>query len=296
MEDTRPVVVVHGGAGRVPEARRAAHERGCRAAALAGLEALRAGGSALDAVQAAVEALESNPIFNAGTGACLDAEGRIRLDASIMEGESLRAGAVAALPPFEHPVAIARAVLEDGRHVFYVGEAAARWAEAHGFVRSTLEAMRTEAAVEQLARFREGRAVEEWAGDTVGAVACDASGRVAAATSTGGTVGKLPGRVGDTPIVGAGTYADGLLGACSATGLGESILRSVLARDAVDRLKEGRLPGEAAEAAIARLAERTGGRAGLILVDRRGRVGMAWNTATMSHAVARLDEDVRSGC
>ncbi len=296
MAQVGPVVVVHGGAGRVPEARRAAHAAGCREAALAGLDVLRRGGGALDAVQAAVEALESNPTFNAGTGACLDAEGRIRLDASIMEGAGLRAGAVAALPPFEHPVAIARAVLEDGRHLLYVGEAAARWAEAHGFEPSTLEAMRTAAAEELLERFRRGQAVEEWAGDTVGAVARDAEGRLAAATSTGGTVGKLPGRVGDTPIVGAGTYADNLLGACSTTGLGESIIRAVLARDAVDRLCGDAPPQEGAEAAIERLAARTGGRAGLILVDRIGRVGMAWNTETMSHAVARLDGEVRSGC
>ena len=291
-----PVVVVHGGAGRVPPARREAHAEGCRKAALAGLRVLEAGGSALDAVVAAVETLEDDPIFNAGNGACLDAEGRIRLDASVMEGSGLRAGGVASLPPFRHPVAIARRVLEEGRHVLFVSEEAARWAEAHGFEPSTLEAMRTQAAVEQLERFRAGQAVEEWAGDTVGAVACDAAGRLAAATSTGGTVGKLPGRVGDTPIVGAGTYADDLLGACSTTGLGETIIRAVLARDAVDRLRDGTEPQAAAEAAIARLAERVDGRAGLILVDRRGRVGMHWNTQTMSHAVARAGEPVQAGC
>jgi len=286
----RPVVLVHGGAGHIAEDRRAAHVAGAKRAADAGLAALLEGASALDAAVRAVEVLEDDPQFNAGTGASLTEDGRIELDAAVMDGATLRAGAVAALPPFRNPIRIARAVLDDARHVLYCADGAAAFARAHGFTPSTLDAMRTKHAEERLRLCLEGRADPSWAGGggTVGAVAIDRDGHLAAATSTGGTVGKHAGRIGDTPIVGAGTYADDETGACSATGTGEHILRVCLSRATCDLLRTGVAAPEAARAAISMLGARIeGGSGGLILVDREGRIGTAWNTSTMTWAAAR---------
>jgi beta-aspartyl-peptidase (threonine type) len=289
-----PVVLVHGGAGDVPEELRAAHAEGCRAAAAAGLEVLRATGSALAAVVRAVEVLEDDPRFNAGTGACLTEEGTLELDASVMEGTGLRAGAVCSLPPFRNPVRVARAVLDEGRHVLYAAEGASRFAAAHGFLPADPASMITPAARARLDAVLAGRAERGWAGGTVGAVACDAEGRVAAATSTGGMVAKRRGRVGDSPIVGAGTYADDECGAASATGEGESILRLGLTRYACDLLRSGLTAQQAAEVAVARLGARLHASGGLVLVDAQGRTGVARNTRTMSWAEAR-EGDLRSG-
>ncbi|MDB4997460.1 MAG: L-asparaginase [Myxococcaceae bacterium] len=278
-------VLVHGGAGDVPMAKRAEHIEGCRLAAAAGAEILAAGGSALDAVQRAVEVLESDPRFNAGVGACLTEAGTIELDAAIMEGTHLGAGGVCALPPFLHPVAIARAILDEGEHVLYAGTGAARFAEAHGFTPSTDTAMITEnSRVKwEIARMRAER--PSWAGGTVGAVARDASGHTAAATSTGGRVNKRLGRVGDSPIPGAGNYADDEAGACSNTGDGEAVLRVCLAKTAIEWMRAGASAEEAAQRAVVHLG-RIDGRGGIILVDREGRLGLARSTATMTWAAA----------
>ncbi len=291
----RQVVLVHGGAGDVPEGARAAHAEGCRLAAVAGEAVLRETGSALEAVVRAVQVLEDDARFNAGTGACLDEEGALSFDASVMEGTQLRAGGVCAMPAFRNPIHIARAVLEDARHVLYAGEGAARFARARGFAPVEPSAMITEAARERLAKVLAGRADRGWAGGTVGAVACDAAGRVAAATSTGGMVAKRLGRVGDSPILGAGTYADDESGAASATGEGEAILRLGLTRHACELLRSGLSAQEAADAAIARLGQRLGASGGIIVVDSLGRLGHARNTATMSWGLARDGEDAHCG-
>lgn len=277
-------LLVHGGAGDVPAERVARHVEGCRAAAQAGADVLRAGGSALDAVERAVCAMEDDPSFNAGTGACLNEDGRIELDASIMEGAHLRAGGVCALPPFLHPVSIARAALEDGQHVLYAGPGAARFAVAKGFTPSTDEAMTTEIARSRWAAVRGKTGHDGWAGGTVGAVARDARGLVAAATSTGGRINKRAGRVGDSPVLGAGNYADDDGGACSVTGDGEAVLRLCLAKSAVDAMRAWAHPEEAARAAIRQMARRVSGTGGIILVDRMGRLGFARNTKTMTWA------------
>jgi len=279
-------VLVHGGAGDVAHDRVAIHVDGCRAAAEAAAEVLRAGGSALDAVEKAVALMEDNPCFNAGTGACLNADGLVELDAAVMEGTGLRAGSVCALPPFLHPVAIARAVLQDGRHVLYAGQGAARFALEKGFAASSSEAMTTETARTRLALARAKGGADGWAGGTVGAVARDARGGVAAATSTGGRVNKHAGRVGDSPVPGAGNYADDDGGACSVTGDGEAVLRLCLAKGAVDQLRARTHPEEAARAAVRLLGARLSGTGGLILVDRAGRLGLARNTRTMTWAAA----------
>lgn len=281
-----PLVLVHGGAGARP-ADAGPMAEGCRRAAEAGVAVLHAGGSVLDAVVAAVAVLEDDPWFNAGTGAALREDGSVSLDAAVVVGDGLLAGGVAALPPFRHPIEVARAVLAEGRHVLYVGEAAARWAEEAGFERLPADALTTERSRARLAQQRTGRTGElPSALDTVGAVAVDARGRVAAGTSTGGVVGARPGRVGDSPIPGAGCSADDEAGACSTTGEGEAILRVGLAHDAIARLAGGADPQGAADAAVARLGERTGGLGGCIVVAPDGRIGVARNTPGMPWAAA----------
>jgi beta-aspartyl-peptidase (threonine type) len=219
-------VLVHGGAGAVPEARREAHVQGClQAARLAG-ELLRGGASALDAAEAAVRALEDDPLFNAGTGAALNAEGKVEHDASIMEGAELRAGAVCALQGFAAPISVARAALEDGLHLLYAGPGARAFALRRGFSPVPDEQLITEAARAALEKARADPAAMGWAGGTVGAVVIDRRGDLAAATSTGGLVNKSPGRVGDSPLIGAGTYADNEAGAVSTTGHGEGMIGS----------------------------------------------------------------------
>ena len=282
-EDADFCIVVHGGAGDIPEDKRAAHADGCATAARAGAEVLAKGGSALDAAQRAVQVLEDDPRFNAGTGACLTESGALELDASIMNGADLAAGAVCALPPFKNPIAIARAVLEDGRHLLYASEGAARFALEHGFSRSSFDAMVTPAVRERFERGRGGKA-EGYAGSTVGAVARDKRGHVAAATSTGGTFFKRDGRVGDTPVVGAGTYADDGAGAGSATGIGEAIMRVCMTKSAIESMRAGATPEGSARAAADLLAGRGRGSGGIILLDARGRWGFARTTSTMSWA------------
>jgi hypothetical protein len=177
-------ILTHGGAGRVPAEHHEAREFGRRRAAGRAAELLGAGGNALDAAQRAVEVLEDNPRFNAGTGGALNSEAHLEFDAAVMDGADLRAGAVCSLPPFDHPVAVARAVLAEGLHVMHAGRGAARFAERAGFVPADEAAMITEAARERLRQARVAGDVQVWAGDTVGAVAVDAEGNLAAATST----------------------------------------------------------------------------------------------------------------
>ena len=283
-------LIVHGGAGDVPAAAAAAQVVSCERVAAEAARILAAGGSALDAVQRAVELLESDPLFNAGTGACLDADGRLSLDASIMDGADLRAGAVCALPAFEHPIAIARRVMDDTPHVLLAGEGATRFALAQGFTRADEEAMITEASRKRWKQARENKGVEGWAGGTVGAAARDARGHVAAATSTGGMVNKRVGRVGDSPLIGAGTYADDEAGACSTTGHGEAMIRILAAKRAVDGMRDAR-PEASARAAMAHMHARTAQTGGVILVGNDGSLGLARTTRTMTWAAICSDAD-----
>lgn len=276
-------ILVHGGAGDIAEARIASRVAGCERAAAVGAAVLAAGGSALDAVERAVAALEEDPLFNAGTGSSLDEEGGLALDASIMDGRTLGAGAVCALPAFKSPIAIARTVMEKTRHVLLAGEGAARFAVAHGFERVDPATMITDDARAKLTAARAAPSGATASGGTVGAVARDVHGHVAAATSTGGMVNKLVGRVGDSPLVGAGTYADDTRGACSTTGHGEGMIRVCLAKTAVDRTLDA-TPMEAARSSLAMMLTRTEATGGAIIAHRDGSLGMARTTRAMTWA------------
>jgi len=229
-------------------------------------------------VRATIE-LENDPVFNAGVGSCLNQEGNVEVDASLMDGATFRAGAVGAVRNLRNPILLARAVMEAGRHVFLVGDGAERFARAQGFPVATHEELVT---ARQLQRWQAAQTAGE--PGTVGAVALDEAGHLAAATSTGGIFNKQPGRVGDSAVIGAGTYADDTLGAGSATGEGEAILRTTLTRTALELLRDGRDPTRAARAAVALLRQRTGREGGLILLDPLGRRGYAYNTPAMSVA------------
>jgi beta-aspartyl-peptidase (threonine type) len=236
------------------------------------------GGSALDAVETAVRVLEDHPSFNAGRGSALTSAGTIEMDASLMDGDRLDCGAVAAVSRIANPISLARRVLDDGRHILLVGEGALAFARAAGIAECDPLTLVTE---RQRARWLAGRQASEPAKGTVGAVAIDRRGTAAAATSTGGTYGKLPGRVGDSALIGSGTYADSATGAVSCTGDGEGIIRVVLARRALDYLKDADDPRYAARVAVDLLVDEGRGEGGLIVVDWRGRMGYAHSTPLM---------------
>jgi len=277
-------IAVHGGAGPfTPDDQPAAMERGCVLAARAGHVLLRSGASALDAVVEAVAILEDDPLFNAGTGSVLNEHGEVEMDASVMEGEKLRAGAVALVRTVKNPVRLARAVMERTAHLFLAGSGARALAQEAGLQEQDPRAFVVPRMAARWERERLKRHPLPAAPGTVGAVALDAHGHVAAATSTGGTSFKKRGRIGDTPLIGCGTYADDRTGAASATGHGEAIIKVVLAKAACDAVEEGFSAERAVAAAIARL-ERVGGGAGLILIDRQGGIGVSCNTERMARA------------
>lgn len=287
-----PAVVVHGGAGTPKDADPLRYFEGTRKAAEAGLRVLLQGGSALDAAQAAAVVLEDDPAFNAGTGAALTSEGEVELDASCMDGTTLRAGAVACVKTIKNPILVARRVCDDTPHVLICGSGAEAFARECGISQVANESLVTPRQrtrwqeLHELAAKEGADSVRKKLG-TIGAVAVDGNGHVAACTSTGGTMYKRPGRVGDTPIIGAGTYADDHEAAASSTGFGEAILKVTMARAACVRVREGSSPRAAAVAAVGLLRERAHGEGGIIVAGPDGRLGWAYNTARMSRALIR---------
>src|SRR6266446_5944959 len=272
MTSRVPALIVHGGAGADPGDAPEELARGIADALDAGWRALAGGGRALDAVEAAVRALEDHPRFNAGRGSVLTAAGTVEMDASIMEGDTLRNGAVAAVPGIRNPISLCRRILEDGRHALFAGPGALEQARALGVPVCDPAELVTDRRLRQLAAVQPG---------TVGAVALDRAGTIAAATSTGGTAGKLPGRVGDSALIGCGTYAESTLGGVSCTGDGEAIIRVALARRTLEILKSVGDPTHAAEVAQSVLVEEGRGQGGLIVMDWRGRMGWARSTVLM---------------
>jgi beta-aspartyl-peptidase (threonine type) len=309
-------MIVHGGAWDIPADQVEPHRAGCRTALAAGWAILSAGGDALAACEAAVRIMEDDPIFDAGTGSVLTTEGTVELDAAVMDGRTLRYGAVANLRRVRNPITLARHVLT-GPGTFLVGAGAEQFATSVGL--PLIE--NHELIVE-----RERRLWEEWRAsgtaptqygsptpgdqerppssahavgghDTVGAIALDQSGNLVAANSTGGTPFKLPGRIGDTPMVGCGLYADALWGAAVCTGWGESIVRVALARRAVELLERRLPPQSAAEVAIRTLSRSVaGGSGGCIILTPGGRIGLAWNTRHMAYAYQYEGGEPTSGC
>ena len=293
-------IIVHGGAGKVSSDRIEGAQAGCKKAALIGWQILQAGGTALDAVEAAVRSLEDTPLFNAGTGACLNSDGNIQLDAGIMEGYTLKVGAVAGVELIKNPISLARKVLESP-HVMLVCKGAQDFAQEQGIALCAFADLLTERQyklwLENKAQAGNGSEEEvrhhrrevsylparEEKHGTVGAVALDMPGRLAAATSTGGLHNNHPGRVGDSPLVGCGFYADENA-AISCTGDGEDFMRLLIAKRAADFVARGNTAREAAEAAIALLGAKATGTGGLIVVDRKGNAGFAWNSQNLSHA------------
>jgi len=270
-KSNRIAILVHGGAG--PKAAGKAELRVLAAALEAGLSLLNGGGASLDAVETAIRILEDSGRFNAGQGSLLQLDGRCRMDASLMEGRALKAGAVAGIENVKNPIRAARLVMENTPHVLMAGNGAGRLARIF-----KIERVRPPSP-DSLKRLRKtlrsgGEAVglfnEIYGHETVGAVALDESGSLAAGASTGGISAMLPGRVGDTPLIGSGTYADDDAGAVSMTGLGETIIRAGLAKEICDHLINGHSPKRAAQKALKRLLKRIRGEAGAIVLDRRG--------------------------
>lgn len=282
----RPVIVVHGGAWYIPPRLHAAYQEGCRRAALLGWECLTNGGSALDAVETAVVSLENETTYDAGRGSYFNAADEVEMDAIIMDGRTLTFGAVAAIQQVLNPVRVARLVMERTPHHFIVGQGATAFAREMGLLADPGVAVGKRELEE-----------EEWTppGDTVGAVALDLDGNLAAATSTGGTPNKHPGRVGDSPLVGCGAYADNLAGAAGATGSGEQLMRIVISKAVCDRMAAGLPAQQAVEEAIRLLQRRVNGYGGLIAIDRAGRVGLAHNTPNLAYAYRLPEREIVVG-
>ena len=298
-----PVLVVHGGAWDTPADMVEAHLQGVRHALAQGWRVLERGGSSLDAVQTAVVCMEDDETFDAGRGSFLTRDGHVQLDALLMDGGTLRAGGVGCVEHIRNPIKAARIVLEESPHVYFVAEGAERFVQQHG-----MELCRNEDLIieRELARLKDAQAREaagkpdltfagpQFGHDTVGAVALDANGNIAAGTSTGGTLNKTPGRVGDSSLIGCGCYADNQSGAASLTGWGEPIMKLVLAKWATDRVGQGQAPDITANEALQYLHRRLQGHGGMILLDGKGRYGIAHNTPKMAWA-AQTTERADSG-
>jgi L-asparaginase / beta-aspartyl-peptidase len=295
----KPVLLIHGGAWAMPDEAVAAHEAGIANALAAGYALLEKGATAVDAVEAAVAVMEDDETFDAGRGSFLTQDGRVQMDALLMNGANLRTGGVACVERLRNPIRAARLVLDKSPHVYFVATGAERFARQHGMALCDNTELVIPREQERLYKAQEaelaGLRDTTFSGplqippddphashDTVGAVALDVEGNIAAGTSTGGTLNKAPGRVGDSSLIGCGCYADNLSAAVSLTGWGEPIMKLVLGKWAVDRVAAGASPQEAAQAAIDYLFERLGGHGGIILLGPDGRVGVAYNTPRMA--------------
>src|SRR5262250_1640262 len=277
-----------------------AHRNGVEKALAEGWRVLERGGKALDAVQAAIVSMENDETFDAGRGSFLTRDGRVQLDALMMDGATMRAGGVGCVEHVRNPIQAARLVLDDSPHVYFVGEGAERFAQEHGIKLCRNEELVIPREVQRLKQALEQEAAGHpdlsFAGpktshDTVGAVALDADGNIAAGTSTGGTLNKDPGRVGDSSLIGCGCYADNESAAASCTGWGEPIMKLVLAKWAADRVRTGGAPDATANEAMTYLKARLNGHGGIILLDGQGRFGVSHNTPRMAWAYKNISRE-----
>jgi beta-aspartyl-peptidase (threonine type) len=303
-EAGRVAIAIHGGAGTISPAemtpeREQAFRSKLEEAVTAGHSVLSAGGTSLSAVTAAINVMEDSPLFNAGKGAVFNAAGQNELDASIMDGASLEAGAVAAVHRIRNPIDLALRVLTDSRHVMMIGDGAEQFAAEQGFEFVEPGYFHTEHRWEALqkARARESAGSPQDGGfySTVGAVALDGAGNLAAGTSTGGMTNKRWGRVGDSPIIGAGTYADNDSCAVSGTGHGEYFIRWVVAYNICNRVAAGATVAEAGEAVVNDLLVEVGGEGGVIIMDAQGNIAMPHNTPGMYRASIGPDGELFIG-
>ena len=290
----RPSIIVHGGAWDIPPDLERAHRQGTKRAVEAGWAVLASGGSAMDAVEAAIVVMEDDETFDAGRGSFLNAEGQVELDAGFMDGAQLQVGAVAGVQFIRNPIRLARAVMENSEHVLLIGPGAQRFAQRMGFPSCDLTDLAVPREFERWQKLLYNRTYSarqafDRPADTVGCVALDQAGHIAAGTSTGGTPNKMPGRVGDVPMVGCGFYADDEFGGASTTGWGESIAKVLLARLALHWLQQTGDPQAAAQSAIQILSEKVNGLGGVILLSPEGRPGWHYNTPRMAYAYRTAD-------
>ena len=297
-----PVLVVHGGAWAMPDDMVQAHLQGVRNALIAGWRVLERGGPALDAVEEAVVIMEDDETFDAGRGSFLNRDGKVQLDALIMDGSTLRAGGVGCVERLKNPIRAARKILSESPHVYFVAEGAEQFAAEHGVALCRNEDLVVAREVERLREYQELAArgsandgedlfAPSISHDTVGAVALDRGGNIAAATSTGGTLNKAPGRLGDSSLIGCGCYADNLSAAASTTGWGEPIMKLVLAKWTADRVSAGNLPEWAAQEAMNYLKQRLNGHGGIIVLNAQGQFGIAHNTPRMAWACKTAEKE-----
>ncbi|HTR81824.1 MAG TPA: isoaspartyl peptidase/L-asparaginase [Bacteroidota bacterium] len=284
--------IVHGGAWDIPDDLVEAHRHGVRTALAVGWQILSKGGSAVEAVEKAINAMEDDPTFDAGRGSFVNAAGEIELDASIMNGTTFRAGAIAAVRNIRYPVSLARIIMDTSEHILLAGDGAVQFAREHGIEQCAKEDLLV------------GRELERWKSaqhtsgfstkdafrkkiphDTVGAVALDQNGVIVSGTSTGGTPHKYPGRVGDSPLIGCGTYADSAIGGASCTGWGEAIIKVVLAKTVIDMMDHnGGDALSAAKRSIERLEKKADGFGGVIVLNKSGAPAAFYNTPRMARA------------
>ncbi|XP_038593213.1 isoaspartyl peptidase/L-asparaginase [Micropterus salmoides] len=288
-----PVLVVHGGAGHIPKERSEKSTSGVCSAARAGYVILQGGGSSMDAVVEAVTQLENNPAFNAGCGSVLNIKGEVEMDAIVMDGKTLGSGAVSAVRNIANPIQLARLVMDKTTHACLTAEGASQFARAMGVPEVPQESLITE-----YSRMRwkknlapDANPVECHMGKmgTVGAVAVDSEGNIACATSTGGMLNKMEGRVGDTPCIGCGGYADNKIGAVSTTGHGEAIMKVTLARLILFHMEQGQSVKAANEKALAYMKSRVGGMGGVVTVDPQGHWDASFSSLQMAWAAAQKD-------
>jgi len=286
-------LIVHGGAWDIPDAEVEAHRKGCLTALKVGWNILKTGGSAIDAVEQTVRIMEDDETFDAGYGSHLNQLGIVELDASIMVGTSLKCGAVAAVHEVKNPISLARTIMDESEHVLLVGEGAERYAAQHGISLcdpKSLISPREQKRWNVLKLYKGFKTCDAFRkknmpSDTVGAVARDANGEICAGNSTGGTINKYMGRVGDTPLIGCGTYADSDIGCVSTTGWGEAIIKIVMAKTIIDFMDmNGGQPQPAIEKALGQLHRKVDGFGGAIALNKDGVIGVAYNTPRMARA------------
>ncbi|XP_008428565.2 isoaspartyl peptidase/L-asparaginase isoform X1 [Poecilia reticulata] len=288
-----PVVVVHGGAGQIPKERSDLSTSGVCSAARSAYAVLQGGGSSMDAVVEAVMLLENNPSFNAGCGSVLNMKGEVEMDALVMDGKTLSSGAVSAVRNIANPIQLARLVMDQTSHACLTAEGASQFARSLGVPEAPQESLITE-----YSRMRwkknlapDANPVECQMGKmgTVGAVAVDTDGNVACATSTGGMLNKMEGRVGDTPCIGSGGYADNMSGAVSTTGHGEAIMKVTLARHILFHMEQGQSAEAASDLGLAHMKSRVGGLGGVVTVDPQGNWAARFSSRQMAWAAAQKD-------